>query len=205
MSQTRKFQTPVITVRQFDTFLESQQDDSLWELIDGEILAMTNPTVRHEQIAGNIGVPLNVAMRQTGCHVYQGGLGVQSSDDEEGRYKPRPDVLVHCGPVHGERTYVSDPLVIIEVLSPGTINRDRGSKLRFYQTGLATLRHIALIYQDQMRVEHYRRTEHGWELEVLTAPDAVLSFEAVAFDVKLRAVYEGVTLDVPTREPTDLA
>jgi hypothetical protein len=44
-----------------------------------------------------------------------------------------------------------------------------------------------------MRVEHYRRTENGWEIEVLTTPDDPLAFEAVGFESDLAAVYEGVT------------
>ncbi|MDQ2805094.1 MAG: Uma2 family endonuclease [Pseudomonadota bacterium] len=50
------------------------------------------------------------------------------------------------------------PLVV--VLSPSTIDTDRGEKLRFYKA-LPTLRHIALVYQDQMHVEHYRRTDRA--------------------------------------------
>ena len=48
----------------------------------------------------------------------------------------------------------------------------------FYKA-LPTLRHIALVYQDQMRVEHYRKTDLGWELETLTHADDVLLFDAL--------------------------
>jgi Uma2 family endonuclease len=84
-------------------------------------------------------------------------------------------------------------LVVIEVLSPSTMDTDRGSKLDFYKS-LQTVRHIALVYQDQMRVEHYRREERGFELEVLTHPEELLYFEAVAFRIDLARIYFGVTL-----------
>ena len=35
---------PLVTIAAFDAFLDSQQDDSLWELVAGRIVAMTNPT-----------------------------------------------------------------------------------------------------------------------------------------------------------------
>jgi Uma2 family endonuclease len=99
---------------------------------------------------------------------------------------------VRCGAI-GTKTYITDPLVVIEVLSPSTISTGSdptgltpGSNagcgmgsdpqgltpatLDFYKS-LPTLRHIALIYQDQMRVEHYRRGEQGFELEVLKRAD----------------------------------
>jgi Uma2 family endonuclease len=183
---------PPVTVTEFDAFLDAQQDDSLWELVAGHIVAMTNPTEDHEQIAGNIGAPLKLAMDPKGCRVYQGGIGIQRSDATRGIDRPRPDVVVRCGP-SGGRNFITDPLVVIEVLSPSTIDVDRGEKLRFYKA-LPTLRHIVLIYQEQMRAEHYRRTDEGWVLEILTGPDDLLQFEAIGFEIALERVYFGVEL-----------
>jgi len=184
---------PSVTIAEFDAFLDSQQDNSLWELVAGRIVAMTNPTEVHEQIASNIGAPLKLAMVPVGCRVYQGGLGIQRSDNEQEINRPRPDVLVRCGRV-GTRNFITDPLVVVEALSPSTIDVDRDDKLRFYKAQ-PTLRHIVLVYQDQMRIEHYRKTDEGWPLEVLTEPDDLLNFEAVRFNIKLEQVYFGVELD----------
>jgi len=181
-----------VTIAEFDDFLNAQQDDCPWELVAGRVVAMTNPTEVHEQIASNIDAPLKLAMDPTGCRVYQGGIGVQRSDSERGIDRPRPDVVVRCGRV-GTRNFITDPLVIVEVLSPSTIDVDRGDKLRFLKA-LPTLRHIALVYQDQLRVEHYRRTDLGWEMESLTQADDMLRFEAVAFAIALDRVYFGVEL-----------
>jgi Uma2 family endonuclease len=186
---------PPVTVAAFDEFLDSQQDDSLWELVAGRIVAMTNPTELHVQIAGNIGAPLKIAMDPKSCRVYQGGIGVQRSDLPNGTNRARPDVVVRCGRL-GTRNFITDPLVVVEVLSPSTMDVDRGEKLQFYKAQ-PTLRHIALVYQDQMRVEHYRRTDLGWEFETLTHTDDVLHFEAVAFRITLDRVYFGV-------EPTNV-
>lgn len=183
---------PLVTIDAFDAFLDAQRDDSLWELVAGRIVAMTNPTEEHEQIAGNIGAPLKLAMDAKGCRAYQGGIRVQRSDDSRGLDKPRPDVVVRCGP-SGGRNFITDPLVVVEVLSPSTIDVDRGEKLSFYKR-LPTLRHIAFVYQDQMRVEHYRRTDLGSGLETLTQPGDTLSFEAVGFAIALERVYFGVDL-----------
>ena len=178
---------PSVTIAEFDSFLDAQQDDSPWELVAGRIVAMTNPTEVHQQIASNIGAPLKLAMDPKGCPVYQGGIGVQRSDLPNGTDRVCPDVLVRCGRV-GTRNFITDPLVVVEVLSPSTIDVDRGDKLRFYKAQ-PTLRHIVLVYQDQMRIEHYRKTDEGWPLEVLTDPDDLLNFEAVRFNIKLEQVF----------------
>ena len=101
-------------------------------------------------------------------------------------------MVVRCGP-SGRRNFITDPLVVIEVLSPSTMDVDRGEKLRFYKA-LPTLRHIVLVYQEQMRAEHYRRTDEGWTLEVLTTPEDMLHFEAINFTIALERVYFGVEL-----------
>lgn len=188
---------PNVTIAEFDAFLNAQQDDSLWELVAGQIVAMTNPTEEHEQIAGNIGAPLKLAMDAKGCRTYQGGMRVQRSEDSRGIDKPRPDIVVRCGP-SGRRNFITDPLVVVEVLSPSTVDFDRGEKLRFYK-GLPTVRHIVLVYQDQMRAEHYRRDEQGWAWETLTRPDDMLSFEAIGFQLSLERVYFGIEFAPPSR------
>ena len=184
---------PLVTTAQFDAFVHTQKDDVAWELVAGRIIAMTNPTEVHEKIVSNIGAPLKLAMDPEGCHVYQGGLGIQRSDNEQEINRPRPDVLVRCGRV-GARNFITDPLVVVEVLSPTTMDLDRGEKLRFYKAQ-PTMRHIVLVYQDQMRAEHYRRTDEGWPLEVLTNPDDLLHFEAIRFSIRLEQVYFRVELD----------
>jgi Uma2 family endonuclease len=181
-----------VTIEAFDAFVEAQADTALFELVEGEIVMMTNPTEVHEQNAGNIGAPLKLAMDARGCRTYQGGMRVQRSDDTRDTDKTRPDIVVRCGAV-GSGTYITDPLVVVEVLSPSTIDIDRGPKLDFYKS-LPTIRHIALVYQDQMRVEHYRRTEQGFELDVLKRPDEVLHFKAIEFRIDLVRIYFDVTV-----------
>lgn len=175
-----------MTIAEFDDFVAGLADDLEYELIDGELAMMVNPTQTHEQIASNIGAPLKLAMDRRGCRTYQGGMRVQLDDNSSARDKYRPDVLVRCGP-RENTTYVTDPIVIVEVLSPSTIDNDRGRKLRFYKS-MTAARHIVLAYSDQMRVEHYVRAD-GWQLNVLTAPAEALALDAVEFSIELRQIY----------------
>jgi Uma2 family endonuclease len=191
MSEATALDDHPVTIAAFEAFLEWQRDARPWELVAGRIVGMTNLSERHEQIVANVGVVLHIALADRACHVYFGGLRIQRSGSARGIDRPRPDLLVRCGPV-SDNTFVTDPLVVVEVLSPSTIDTDRGEKLRFYKT-LPTLVHIALVYQDQQRAEHYRRMDTGWELEVLTSPDNALVFEAIGAAVTLAEVYAGVT------------
>jgi Uma2 family endonuclease len=126
-------------------------------------------------------------MDARGCRTYQGGMRVQADDDSKAFDKYRPDVVVRCGPP-GTGAYITDPVVVVEVLSPSTIDNDRGRKLRFTKA-LPTVQHIVLVYSDQTRVEHYARTEEGWRFEALTAPEQPLALEAVDFAIDLAQLY----------------
>ena len=94
---------------------------------------------------------------------------------------------MRCGRL-STRNFITDPLIVVEVLSPSTIDVDRGRKLRFYKN-MPTAMHIALAYADQMRIEHYRRVPKGWQLDVLTSPQDELLFDAVDFGIELRQIY----------------
>src|ERR1700738_1210438 len=113
---------------------------------------MGNPTQVHEQIVSNIVAPLHTAMKPKGCSAFAGNMRVQASDDSSSKNKFKPDVMVRCGPIIPSN-YVTDPIVIVEVLSPSTMDRDRGVKLEFYKE-LAS-EHIVLAYSDSPRIEHY--------------------------------------------------
>jgi Uma2 family endonuclease len=85
------------------------------ELVDADIVAMSNPTETHEQIASNIGAPMKLAMDKRGCRSYQGGMRGQANDDSNSFNKFRPDIVARCGP-SGNKTYRTDPTVVVEVL-----------------------------------------------------------------------------------------
>lgn len=184
-----------VTIADFDIFVETQADNAVYELVDGKIVMMTNPNQRHEQIAANIGWALKGEMDKRGCRTYLGGMRAQLSDRIDGTDKTKPDVVVRCGltpPAAETRNHITDPLVIVEVLSPSTMDVDRGSKLEFYKA-LPTLRHIVIAYQDQLRIEHYRRVPEGWETDVLTRGEDVLRLEAVAFAMPAAQAYFDVS------------
>jgi Uma2 family endonuclease len=134
-----------------------------------------------------ISAPTWLAMDERGCHTYQEGIMVQASDSSSGRDKFRPDVVVRCGAL-SDNTFIADPVVIVEVLSPSTSERDRGRKVQFYKE-LPTVQHIVLAYEDRILVEHHRRTENSWERTMLSTIESVLVLDAVEFRMDLESIY----------------
>lgn len=185
------------TVADYEAVVAARPDEERWELVGGVLAPMPNPTETHQQIVGGIYARLRIAMEAKSCRVSAGGLRVQRSDDRGEDTAAIPDIVVRCGP-RRDRNFVTDPVVVVEVLSRSTMRHDRGAKFNVYRS-LPTLRPIALVHQGQMRVEHDRRGPDGWVLDVLSRPSDRLVFDAVDFAVDL----DTVDFDVPVPRPVE--
>jgi Uma2 family endonuclease len=68
---------------------------------------------------------------------------------------------MRCGPqLPGDSTHVSDPLVLIEVLSPDSGTRDRATKLRAYFR-LPSVQHYLIVWPDEQRIVRHSRMAKG--------------------------------------------
>lgn len=128
-----------------DEFLEMDfGTDKKFELVDGVIYMMTGGTQAHAWVQGNIFAWLRTKLRGTGCRPYGSDMALQISDTEV-RY---PDVTVYCDqpPLDQLATakLLTNPTVVIEVLSPTTATFDQGSKLDDYRS-ISTVRTIAFV------------------------------------------------------------
>jgi Uma2 family endonuclease len=182
-----------LTTEEFLTYADAHPRQR-FELLGGEPVAMAPSTIRHDIIAGNLDAVLRRQVHSRGCRSHR-DAGLSSGAD--GDFFPQPDLTVRCGPVDGKARWISDPLVVVEVLSPSTMSEDRGYKLKTYQASFQTLRHIVLIYQGEVRVEHWFRGANGiWSEgpQVLSSCRDTLSLEAVGALVPLSELYEDVTL-----------
>jgi Uma2 family endonuclease len=78
-----------------------------------------------------------------------------------------PDVSMVCGPIEYDpedavRTTITNPVLLVEVLSVTTEKGDRGNKWMHYQR-ISSLQEYVLVSQEA-RIEIFRRTPSGtWE------------------------------------------
>lgn len=159
----------------------------LW---DGEVFsveAMSGGTLEHNTICANVIVSLGLALRGGPCRVVTSDQKLWVPSKEGFVY---PDAMVLCGAVvrhPGAPDVVTNPAVIVEVLSEGTERFDRGDKFEGYRA-IASLRHYLMVSTEGRRVEHYARAEgDAWILRAygpgehvsLATPDITLSVDAL--------------------------
>ena len=129
------------------------------EYANGDIFAMAGASVAGNHVAANILTHLRTALRGTPCAAFGSELRLATPS---GLYT-YPDVMVISGPptlVSGRPDTVTNPALLVEVLSEATRDYDRGEKLVAYQA-IPTLRELLLVEQDAVAVERIHRTAAG--------------------------------------------
>lgn len=147
--------------------------DTKHEYLDGEIYAMAGGTPEHSALAANTIGELIVALRGRPCRVYTSDLRIRVRATGLGTY---PDASVVCGPLEldpEDKNTVTNPVVLVEVLSESTEAYDRGEKFRHYRR-IPSLRDYLLVSQDEALIEHYTRNDDGtWTLHEVRPPESV--------------------------------
>ena len=100
-----------------------------------------------------------------------------------------PDVMVACGREGVEDYFLSNPKVIVEVLSPSTEGTDRREKFINYRR-IPTLEEYILIAQDTPEVTIHRRSAE-WKPTVLTSLEGIGEIQSLGLSLPLAQVYDG--------------
>jgi Uma2 family endonuclease len=162
------------------------------EYYQGEIVAMAGASINHNRITRNVVAALTNAFAAKPCEAFASDLRLWL---EKRQYYTYPDVMVVCGDlefVKGRTDTITNPKVIIEVLSESTENYDRSKKFHAYWT-LDSLAEYVLIDQYRPRVEYFRQvSEKEWLLRVLTKVDDVLKLETIGVEIPLETIYHNV-------------
>ena len=135
---------PHMTVDRYLAWVE-EQPSGRYELVNGQVIPMNAQRVEHIETKGAVFRVLHDALRGGSCHALSDGMGVKV--DEFTVYEP--DALVYCGERLAKGTVVfSAPVVVVEILSPGTKTVDTTRKLEGYFK-LASVRHYLIVDPEQ--------------------------------------------------------
>lgn len=164
------------------------------EYYNGKITAMPINTMNHNTLVGNISAQMHFAFKTKECSIYMLDLRLWVEAKELFTY---PDIYVVCGKreyYKNRKDTITNPVLIIEVLSESTEDYDCGKKFEFYQT-IPTLREYILIDQYKFHVEQFSLGADGkWKLTKYNE-DNVLHCTSVDFQIPLREIYNKVEFE----------
>ncbi|MCP4661999.1 MAG: Uma2 family endonuclease [bacterium] len=169
-----------------------RQSETKHEFLDGEIVAMSGASRAHGLIAWNLSGILYPQLKTGGYEAFSGDMRVHIPVTERYTY---PDLVVACGEPQFEDEELDtllNPTLIVEILSPTTEDKDRGTKLFQYRS-IPSLQVILLVAQDKVHVEQFRRQQDGtWLLTDFDGLEDVLELPTIGSWLDLADVYDRV-------------
>ena len=162
------------------------------EYYRGVVFAMAGGTPNHNRITVNLSSLLNAQFRGGHCEAFSIDLRVQVAKDIHYTY---PDVVVVCGELEfadGRSDTITNPVVIMEVLSESTRDYDRGTKFTAYR-GIETLTDYILIDQNAVLIEYFSKECDGtWRLREYFSTEEVVEIKSTGAMLPVNAIYERV-------------
>lgn len=169
--------------------LEEEQN-LRYEYHDGDVFAMAGGDPKHGAIAVNIISLLRNALAGKGCRPFNSDVKVYIESLNKSLY---PDVSVICGKAERSAKDIralTNPRLLVEVLSESTAAYDRGEKFMYYSQ-LSSLKEYLLVDQNQCMIQiFYRATaEDKWQMEWLMGTEAVIYLQSININLSAEDIY----------------
>ncbi|MTF38899.1 Uma2 family endonuclease [Cyanobacterium aponinum] len=162
------------------------------EYHDGEIIPMTGGTTNHNKIALNFCYNFKSITKGKNYEIYIND--VRLSIPHQRRYTYPDIMIIKDKPIYegDKQTTVTNPLIIIEVLSNSTENYDKGEKFKSYRS-VKSFQEYILIDQYSFSVEQFIKESEGeWKFKEYLGENQVLKLGKIDFELSFSDIYEGV-------------
>ncbi|MGQ0671617.1 MAG: Uma2 family endonuclease [Hyphomicrobium sp.] len=164
----------------------ARQDLGRFELIDGLVVEMNAERSIHARVKRRAANALDAALLRSGLvgEVFGDGMAVRISD----RIVHEPDALVRLGPpLDDDATVVTDPVVVVEVLSPSTGPVDTNAKLINYFS-LPSVEHYLVVNTSKRLIQYFRRDASGSTIMTIVS-EGELYLDPPGLKMKIEEVF----------------
>lgn len=177
----------------YEAYIEQEKTaDYKSEYFAGEVFLMAGGSPNHNRISRNVTTELDIGLRGSQCEAFNSGQRVRVKSNGLGTY---PDAMVVCGQIELDeidKQAITNPIVLIEVLSPSTKDYDQGGKFELYRE-IDSFRDYVTIHQDRVHVAYWHKGDDGrWVLTETRDLNATIHLESINFDLPVRRLYERV-------------
>jgi Uma2 family endonuclease len=168
------------------------------EYYQGETFAMAGASERHNSIVINLVLSLGASLRQRNCKIYSSDMRLLVNDTALYTY---PDVMAVCGkPIlaDAQGDVLTNPVLIIEVLSESTKDYDRGGKFHQYMR-IPSLQEYLTVSQTEMMIDRsVRQGLDSWLIRKFTPANGTVPIECLGVELDFTDVYDKIEFDQPT-------
>lgn len=163
-----------------------------FEYFDGEVFELSGGSPEHSLLTSRIGFLLNSKLLSRGCSVYSTDVKLKVPIIPTYRYS---DGSVLCGkPIYeeiGTEKLLTNPTLIVEVLSPSTEKFDREGKFKEYKS-IPSFREYLLISQDKRFVTLYTKYNEKFWFQSEYVAGETLKLESLDIELSVDEIYEGI-------------
>ena len=166
------------------------------EYFDGEIFQMAGSSNEHNIITSNIIISLGSQLKKRNCQVYSPDMRVHIP--KTGLYT-YPDISIVCGKTQllpdANLDTLTNPILIVEVLSSSTEGYDKGAKFDNYRS-LESLREYVLVSQDAKKVIRYtKQTDGSWILVDFIGDKTEIELFSIECRLTMDDIYDKVDFE----------
>lgn len=172
---------------------ERENPNKKFEYLDGNLIEMSGSSLKHNRLVKNLLIALESRLANNGLYeALVSDIRVHNPVSNSYFY---PDVVVLPNPpqlLDDHFDTVTNPRVIIEVLSDSTADFDKGEKFSAYQT-IPSLQEYILISQKEVKLGIYQRlSEREWKYTWFAELEAALPLPSLSLEIPLSEIYKGV-------------
>lgn len=160
------------------------------EFENGFLIPMPGETLDANEIAGNISATLRKELRQKGYRIFTHDVRTIVHELRLYRY---PDLVITAANSIKDIRHVTEPVLIVEVLSESTEEIDRNKKFRQY-TALPSLQYYLMIHQDMALIEFYQRKgeTNTFEFNFFDKLSEIINLPMLSTSISMEDIYEGI-------------
>jgi Uma2 family endonuclease len=169
---------------------ESEEKIEFW---DGHIFTLAGASEAHDRIQGNSYFALRSKIQNRNCRIFLSDMRVEVPAYPPYRY---PDLSALCGDAKfktlGKQQFLTNPSLIVEILSDSTADFDRGYKFTYYKS-IESFTEYILIAQDRPHVSQFiKQEENVWLNREYNDVNDKLHLASLDCEIELKELYETV-------------
>ena len=187
---------PKLTVEEYIQYeIETGQR---YEYHNGEIFALAGGTLKHALLIGNIYSELRSGLKKNKSNCKAITNDAKLFIDKENKYV-YPDSMVICGEIEKSdksKDAVTNPILLVEVLSKSTIEYDKGDKFYFYRQ-IPSLQEYVLIEQNRYVVEvYYKKDRNGlWRISRYEGLDQIVNLQSINLEISMKELFFDIKIE----------
>lgn len=157
-----------------------------YELVSGQVVKMAAETANHVRLKGRVFRALASAIERKGanCEAFQDGISVKVSANTV----REPDVSVQCGKLQdGESLLLEKPLLLVEVVSAGSVSKDESQKLAEYFR-ISSVMHYLIVWPNERMCYHHKKLTDGKVLTTIVRSGKI-EFDPPGISISFRDIF----------------